>query len=537
MTPWPQRERVSLPQRLRALEEVLSTAAGRVPAELTEPVQAALDDAGARREVSVEHTVVALAGATGSGKSSLFNAVAGMDLSRVGVRRPTTSEPMACVWGTQGVVPLLEWLGVPQQRQLSRESVLDSGEADDLDGLVLLDLPDHDSTHEEHRESVDRLVEQVDLFVWVLDPQKYADAAVHERYLRPLSSHQAVTVVVLNQTDRLGHDDVAECVTDLRALLDEDGLPDVPIVPLSAATGHGLEALVDVVRTAVTKRRAVEERAEADARAIAEQFAVAVGVDGQPPDDAREDSRGSTTSGADRERLVDSLFEASGADVVAGAAGRSFLLRARASTGWLPTRWISRLRRKAKRAGLPEPTSVQRARAATAVREFGDAAASETPAPWRDSVRAVAATSAERFPDALDAAVAAADLGIGTRPGWWRTLNLVQWTALLTVLAGAGWQLTTAGPEALRLDLPAVDVAGVALPWLVIGAGVLVGWVVGVCGLVAARRGADRQAAAVRETLHEVVERTAGEVVVEPVDTEVSRFRQFHRALARARSA
>ena len=36
----------------------------------------------------------------------------------------------------------------------------------------------------EHRLEVDRLVELVDLLVWVLDPQKYADAALHDRYLR-----------------------------------------------------------------------------------------------------------------------------------------------------------------------------------------------------------------------------------------------------------------------------------------------------------------------------------------------------------------
>ena len=50
---------------------------------------------------------------------------------------------------------------------------------------------------------MNRLVGLVDLLVWVLDPQKYADAAVHERYLRPLARHGDVTVVVLNQIDRL----------------------------------------------------------------------------------------------------------------------------------------------------------------------------------------------------------------------------------------------------------------------------------------------------------------------------------------------
>ena len=72
--------------------------------------------AGERLRLSGEHTVVALAGSTGSGKSSLFNALAGADLSPVGVRRPTTSKAHASVWGAEGAAPLVQWLGVPRRQ-------------------------------------------------------------------------------------------------------------------------------------------------------------------------------------------------------------------------------------------------------------------------------------------------------------------------------------------------------------------------------------------------------------------------------------
>ena len=68
---------------------------------------------------------------------------------------------------------------------------------------MLLDLPDHDSTEVAHHVEVDRLVELADLLVWVLDPQKYADAAVHERYLKPLASHRDIMLVVLNHIDEV----------------------------------------------------------------------------------------------------------------------------------------------------------------------------------------------------------------------------------------------------------------------------------------------------------------------------------------------
>ncbi len=58
-----------------------------------------------------------------------------------------------------------------------------------LHGLILLDLPDHDSVAAGAAVETDRLVGLADLMVWVLDPQKYADAAVHRRYLVPLAGH------------------------------------------------------------------------------------------------------------------------------------------------------------------------------------------------------------------------------------------------------------------------------------------------------------------------------------------------------------
>ena len=46
-------------------------------------------------------------GATGSGKSSTFNALSGLDLAAVGVKRPTTSWTMSCTWGAEGAEELL----------------------------------------------------------------------------------------------------------------------------------------------------------------------------------------------------------------------------------------------------------------------------------------------------------------------------------------------------------------------------------------------------------------------------------------------
>src|ERR1700723_3679075 len=73
--------------------------------------------AGERLRLSANHTVAILAGGTGSGKSSLFNRLAGADFSAVGVIRPFTKDPHACVWGMDGAGPLLEWLRIPHRHR------------------------------------------------------------------------------------------------------------------------------------------------------------------------------------------------------------------------------------------------------------------------------------------------------------------------------------------------------------------------------------------------------------------------------------
>lgn len=100
--------------RVEALRAAVELARGRVADDVVDEVQAVVERSEGRLRLSADHTVVAIAGATGSGKSSTFNALTGLELSAVGVRRPTTSWATACVWGREGAEELLEWLGIPR---------------------------------------------------------------------------------------------------------------------------------------------------------------------------------------------------------------------------------------------------------------------------------------------------------------------------------------------------------------------------------------------------------------------------------------
>ena len=270
-----------LPARLASLQELTKIGSGRTGSEgfsqelLTE-AEALLRRSGERMRMSASHTVVALAGGTGSGKSSLFNALAGANFSPAGVTRPTTKHSHACVWGMEGAAPLLDWLGVQRRHRYARASALDEGEAS-LTGMLLLDLPDHDSVVTGSAALVDRLVKLADMLVWVLDPLKYADASVHRRYLVPLAGHAAVTTVVLNQVDTLSPDQAADCESDLRRLLDTEGLTETQVLVTSATTGAGLNELRRVLAGAVAARRAAADRITADIDALLERFAVYAG--------------------------------------------------------------------------------------------------------------------------------------------------------------------------------------------------------------------------------------------------------------------
>ena len=232
--------------RVAAVQEFLASVDGHLPPDRLVAAHTLVERADARLALSRDHTVVALAGTTGSGKSSLFNTLARFEMSPVGVRRPTTGVTHACVWGPlDDATRLLDWIGVLPRHRFVRESALDGDDEVGLHGLILLDLPDFDSVERAHRLEVDRLLGLVDLVVWVVDPQKYADRTVHQGYLRAYRQHRDVTVVVLNQTDLLPATHLPAVLADLRRLLDADQLGGVPILATSAAEpgGHGPAAL------------------------------------------------------------------------------------------------------------------------------------------------------------------------------------------------------------------------------------------------------------------------------------------------------
>ncbi|WP_324652453.1 GTPase [Georgenia sp. H159] len=336
-----------LAARVEAIATGLERAGDEVDPELVRSAHTDIARVEERLALGVDWTVVALVGGTGSGKSSLFNAISGLRFADVGAIRPTTDRAAACVWGGTAT-ELLDFLAVAEKRRIERESVLDADDERALHGLVLLDMPDHDSVAETHADQVDRLLPLVDLLVWVVDPQKYADNALHARYLRGLAGRQDAMLVLVNQVDTIPRSAVPRVLDSVRDLLRADGLPGVEVITTSTVTGDGIDDVREVLARAVARRSIAASTAEAEIEAVAGRLRVAV-ADREPP-------VGEAEVGAATEELVRAAGIGAVADSVRAAAARvrrGALARpeppAAGTVEAVRGRWLA-----ASTAGLPE---------------------------------------------------------------------------------------------------------------------------------------------------------------------------------------
>ncbi|MFN8190500.1 MAG: GTPase [Nocardioidaceae bacterium] len=529
--------------RVAGLEAAVAASRGRLDDELLDEAATIVDRAAGRLRLSADHTVVAIAGATGSGKSSTFNALTGLDLSSVGVRRPTTSWATACVWGQEGADELLEWLGIAPRHQTMRDSMLDSGQVDSaMQGVVLLDLPDHDSTEMSHHLEVDRLVVLADLMVWVLDPQKYADAAIHDRYLAPYADHQDVMVVVLNHIDTVSPEKRADMVADVKRVLHGDGLDRVPVIPISARYGDGVEELRKEITGRVAAKKSNRARVEADLRAAATRLDAATGS--------------AKPRRLSKERIAalnDALADAAGVPTVVEAVQQSTRQRANRATGWPLVAWVTKLKPDplkrlhldlgsagkaltgTARTSVPTTTPVQRARVDSEVRELVEDVTKDLSQPWASSVRRASVSRFEDLNDHLDAALARTDLGVAKIPAWAGLVRILQWLLILAAIGGGLWLGAIFVMGYLQLpDLPLPKVAGFPLPTLLLLGGVALGVLLALVSRLLVAGTARGRARSADKRLRDAIDEVAQDLVVAPIEAELTAYTQAREGLTEA---
>lgn len=388
--------------------------------------------------------VVALAGGTGSGKSSLLNAIAGDYVAEVAAIRPTTSEPLA--WIPQvpepGVVRLLDDMGVSRRVGHTKERP-----------IVIIDMPDTDSVVGAHRAVFERLLPRVDVVWWVVDPEKYSDRLLHRDFLGPLAAYQGQFRFIFNQVDRLDQAQLASVVADFAGRLREIGINDPVIIPVAAnpagGTGPiGIDALTDSLAQLDDAKKAVTAKTLVDIRRAGLALAEATGVTGEGLgfDDQWEQARSEVVAGLVGMVVADDVVEKAEAEGAATAL--------RAGLGPLGL-LITRLRdtRVARALGLTPPGNLaSQAAHQWASRPGRDKALGTMEAlvaqlafsaggPYSRTLRAEFDTG--RLTAAVDKTVDVAlhrnaDAQLDRR-SWWASIAIVKWLLSIAVVWGAIW--------------------------------------------------------------------------------------------------
>jgi GTP-binding protein EngB required for normal cell division len=537
----PRSAAVGLSDRLDVLDRLVALGEGRVDKALMDDAAALLARAGERLRLSGEHTVVALAGGTGSGKSSLFNAVCGLELSPTGLRRPMTSSAHACVWGLNGAGPLMDWLDIDPRHRYARASALDGdGQIGSLQGLVLLDLPDHDSIRAAHLAEVDKYVSVADLIIWVLDPQKYADFAVHRRYFEQLSGHTGVTLIVLNQIDRLEPEEVTECVKDLHRLLEAEGMGGPTILTTSAKSGAGIDGFREVLADAVAARQARLERLVADIDRLVRRFEGQY-AEAEPPTTV-DDRRAAA--------LVEALTDAAGVPAVAESMESAYSLRAMDYVGWPVGRLTARLHadplrrmrlgelRQELRAAFTTPVNAQQAHVDNALQEVTEGVTSDLPPSWQRSVREAGRSQAEELPEALGDSLREVVPAFNQVPAWWWLVRAWQYLLLTASALGLIWLAAMLAYGGLDLGRAPFGILGD--PSLAPYVGLLVLCTLGLGAFTAAAAknvialSSVRHSERLEERMRQGISTSARTLVIEPVERELEVYKSFRKEVSTA---
>ncbi|MHC1742117.1 MAG: GTPase domain-containing protein [Syntrophobacteraceae bacterium] len=196
---------------------------------------------------------VVFIGGTGTGKSTLFNALCGKALSDTGVERPKTRGPIAFVHRESR---LDEGFPFPEMqcRQVRPEAdaplplhgnpgqllCLEHAE-DRLRNIVLVDTPDVDSLEIRNRLIVEDLYLLADLVIFVASEEKYADDVPFQFLKRIQAEGKWCTVIVNKAGALLQNEDVGASFAQQGVTLPVDRfwiLPFAPAEPLDYLPGN-----------------------------------------------------------------------------------------------------------------------------------------------------------------------------------------------------------------------------------------------------------------------------------------------------------
>jgi hypothetical protein len=243
--------------------------------------------------------------------------------------------------------------------------------------------------------------------------------------------------------------------------------------------------------------------------------------------------------------LTSELVDSSGLSVVTDAVAAGYRRDAVGKTGWPFTRWVRRLRPHplgrfhlgrgtGGRASLPEPSGVQLARSAAAVRNVSAAVSDGMPSPWPELIAEAASPDPATLNDQIDTAIAESvrhEQPDGRR--WWNAVGVLQAGLAVAAVVGAVWLGLLAFAGYLRLpELPTPRTYwDIPVPTGLLLGGVLLGLLVAFVSSRAAAVGAARRGRAVRRRAERAVSDVADRLVLDPIRSELDSREELRRLL------
>ncbi len=137
--------------------------------------------------------IVAFMGGTGVGKSSLLNRLAGQDIARTGVERPTSREVTLYHHQDISVQQLPE--GLPLEK-----IKISTHQNDERKNILWIDMPDFDSVEQANKQLVMEWLPHIDVLIYVVSPERYRDGKAWRLLLAEGASH--AWLFVLNKWDQ-----------------------------------------------------------------------------------------------------------------------------------------------------------------------------------------------------------------------------------------------------------------------------------------------------------------------------------------------
>ncbi|WP_216379288.1 GTPase [Arcanobacterium phocae] len=482
-----------------------------------------------RRNLSSEVTVIAFAGPTGAGKSSIVNALINEKLLPVAATRPTTSQATAIsAMSEHSDDGLIQWVGATNRYERPQLHDVFSANAP----FVLVDLPDIDSTSAENRTLATSIIKRADVVVWVVDPQKYADSVVHDDYLAQRSEHSGTMLVVLNQADKLVASEKSEILSSLKQILDAHNVvPDVTVA--SAQTGIGIAELRDKLSQLVMSKKTFIDKLAADLRVTGQSITQDFESQGGQLDDVPQ---------PDTTPFVDAALRAAGAPVVARLAGESYTFRAKKATRWPVTRWISmlnmdplqrfRLGSGKDAQNLAPVTGISRSdvalqQADNEYHRYLAAATAHMPRRWANDIMTSSVNPVTDIVRRADYVSSHTELENNRRPAWWRIVNIIQWLLMIGVLTGVVWLIARAIAVNMGIWLDRPPMIGILpLPLVMVVSGIALGWVLSLMSKVFIRRGQAKTERRIQSRLSAAFQQDLTEGLLEPLAQDIEQYRK-----------